>query len=110
MRYTCVKVIETTLFDQILNDPEDIRNVLLSLKDKELTCSIQVKSGPLHQNVRILQVNDSTITWRMVVHGTSLRKISPIEDIALLRVVTDEELTVRLKPEPSRWSVLDTSD
>lgn len=109
MRYVCLKTIVSTIFDGELKDKGDIDNLLSLLCEKELTCSMQVKSGPLHEAVRILNVDSDTITWQIIQNGTSLRKKSAIADILLIRVQSSNELMVH-KPEPSRWSTIDTSD
>lgn len=110
MRYTCLKTIVTKVFDGVLEDPGDIRNLLQLLKDKELTCAMQVKKGPMHESVRILEINENRITWRMLKDGTSLKKKSEIADIMTIRVNTNDDLMIQLKPEPSRWGTLDVSD
>lgn len=110
MRYMCLKTIVTKVFDGILEDSEDINNLLQLLKEKELTCAMQVKKGPMHEFVRILNVDENHITWLILKDGTSLKKKSGISDIMTIRVNTNEDLMVKLKPEPSRWSTLDASD
>jgi len=109
MRYTCFRTTVSKVFDQIL-DNEEAQDVCSSLKEKELTCSIQIKSGPVHESVRILGITDSSVTWRLVKNGSSLMKSSKISDITAITVYTNEELMVSLKPEPTRWSTLDASD
>jgi hypothetical protein len=110
MRYTCFKTIVSKIFDGILTDDEEIHNVLNLIKEKELTCSMQVESGPMHEMVRILSVEESQITWRLIKSGNSLKKRSDIADITAITVNANEELMVILKPEPTRWSTLDASD
>lgn len=110
MRYTCLKTIVTKVFDGILEDSEDILNLLQVLKEKELTCAMQVKKGPLHESVRILEISETRITWRLLKDGTSLRKKSEIVDIVAIQVHTNDDLMVKLKPDPTRWSILDASD
>ena len=107
MRYTCLKTIVTKVFDGILEDPEDILNLLQMLKEKELTCAMQVKKSPLYESVRILEINEDRITWRLLKDGTSLKKNSEISDIMTIRVNANDELMIKLKPNPSRWSTLD---
>lgn len=110
MRYTCLKTIVTKVFDGVLEDPDDVRNLLQLLKDKEITCAMQVKKGPVQEAVRILEIDESRITWRMFKDGTSLKKKSEISDIMMIRVNSNDELMIQLKPEPSRWGTLDVSD
>ncbi len=110
MRYTCLKTTVSKVFDGILDDQDDILNILQILKDKELTCAMQVKKGPLHECVRILEIDKNCITWRLMKDGTSLKKKSEISDIAVMRVHTNDDLMVSLKPKPTRWSILDASD
>lgn len=110
MRYTCLKTIVTKIFDGIIEDPEDILNVLQVIKEKELTCAMQVKNSPMYESVRILEINDDCITWRLLKDGTSLKKKSKIVDIITMQVHTNDDLMIQLKPKPSRWSILDASD
>lgn len=110
MKYTCFKTIVIKVFDGELDDPADICNLLQLLKDKEITCAMQVKKDPVHESVRILEIDESRITWRMLQDGTSLKKKSKISDIMMIRVHTNDDLMIQLKPEPSRWGTLDVSD
>lgn len=110
MRYTCLKTIVTKIFDGIVENSEDILNILQMLKEKELTCSMQIKSGPMHESVRILEIYDDIITWRLFKDGTSLKKKSKIADIIAMQVNTNDDLMIHLKPKLSRWSILDASD
>ena len=110
MRYTCFKTIVTKVFDGVLEDPGDVLNLLQLIKEKEITCAMQVKKGPMHESVRILDINDNRITWRMLQAGTSLKKNSDISDIMTIRVNTNDDLMIQLKPDPTRWGTLDVSD
>jgi hypothetical protein len=109
MRYTCFRTIVRKVYDGILDDPEEIKNLLTQLKIKEITCSLKTKSGPCHEYVRILEVGES-VTWRIIKNNTSLKKVSNIDDISSIEVCTSDEVMLNLKPEPSRWSTIDTSD
>lgn len=109
MRYTCLKTIVSKVFDGILEDEEDIKNLLELLKEKELTCAMQVKMGPVHEKVRILSLDGEHITWRIIQDSTSLKKKSAITDIMMIRVHANDDLMVH-KPEPSRWSTIDASE
>lgn len=108
MRYVRYKTITSKIFDDILEDPEDIQNLLNELKSKEITCAMQVGFDPRHAFVRILEVDQTKITWSILEKGVSLRKTSLISDIKTLEVEAGDDLVV-LKPKPSRWSMLDTS-
>ncbi len=110
MKYTCLKMIVSKVFDGVLESAEDIFNLLQLIKEKEITCAMQVKMGSMQEYVRILEVDENRITWRLIKDGTSLKKKSEISDIMHIRVTANEELMIQLKPEPSRWSTLDTSD
>lgn len=110
MRYTCYKTIVSKVFDGILEGAEEIQNILQAIRNKELTCTLQVKGSPTYEAVRILGLTDDKITWRLVKDGTSLQKTSPISDIVGITIYIEEDLLVSLKPEPTRWSTLDASD
>jgi hypothetical protein len=109
MRYTCLKTIVTKVCDKKLEDEEDIQRVLSLLHEKQITCTLQVKGEPAHESVRILEVTEDRITWRMVQSGGTLKKTSKISDIVAITVDSDEA-AVTLKPDPSRWSTLDASE
>jgi len=110
MRYIRYKTVISKVFDQVVEDSDDVQNLLKELKSKEITCAMQVGSGPRHEFVRILNVSDDKITWKVIARGATLQKSSLITDIQTLEVnVSDETMTV-LKPESSRWSTLDTSE
>ena len=110
MRYTRFKIITTKIFDGILEDPEEISSLLNELKNKEITCSMQIASGVLHNFVRIINVDENKIDWRLIQKGATLTKSSLISDITAIEVDTSDELLVSVKPKPTRWSALDISD
>lgn len=110
MRYIRYKTIKSKVFDQIVEDPEDVQLLLAGLKDKEVTCVMQVGSEPCHDFVRIIEVNNEKITWKIIAKSATLQKTSLITDIKTIEVNTSDEVMAQLKPEPSRWSTLDTSD
>ena len=110
MRYVRYKTIVTKIFDGILEDEEEIHNLLSELKDKEITCAMQVSTGPRHDFVRILDIKEDRVTWRILHKGVTLRKTSDISDIRTIEVSTSDDVMAQLKPNASRWSTLDTSD
>jgi len=109
MRYICLKTIVSKVCDKVLEDDEDIQRVLSLLQEKQITCALQIKGESVHESVRILGLDDQRITWRLIEHGSSLKKTSNISDIKTVTVNSDEAM-VTLKPDPSRWSTLDASD
>lgn len=110
MRYTCLTTIVSKVFDGILEDADDIYRILDLLREKEITFAMQVKNGPVHDSVRLLELTETSITWRCVQHGSSLKKTSNISDIMEITVNPNVEAMITLKPKPSRWSTLDASD
>lgn len=109
MRYICLKTIVTKVFDGILENDDEILSVLSAIQNKEITCSLQEKQGPLNVSVRILDINETEIIWRVLKDGTSLKKKTKISDIIMISVNVDDELIIN-KPNSSRWSSLDASD
>lgn len=109
MRFTCYRTIVTKVFDDVLDDHASILNLLTEIKQKELTCALQVQGDKLHEQVRILGVDEASLTWRAFNSDASLKKTSKISDIQLLSLHTDDELLIKLKPHPGRWSILDAS-
>jgi len=112
MRYIVLKSTVSKVFDEILNETEEIIELLIALKEKEITCSVQIKSGPVFNFVRILKVDidNSTFEWRLMKNGISLKKKTSINDINLLTIEVDNDMAVKIKPNPSRWSTIDTSE
>lgn len=109
MRYTCTKTVVTKIFDKILTSQEDIQGLLKNLKEKQVTCSMQLTIGSMMQVVRIIDVTEDKITWRLMQHGQSVKSSSKISDISSIIVNTDDEMTISLDPEATRWNILDPS-
>ena len=107
MKYICYKTTVSKVFDADIKEQEDILNLLNHIKDKQLTCSVQLKLTPLYDSVRLLTVNENSISYRLIKDGVTLQKNAKIEDIVLLQVYSNDEVTLKLKPNPSRWSTLD---
>lgn len=107
MRFTCYKTIVTKIFDALIEDSNDILNVLQSIKNKEITCTLKIQ-GSTYNNVRILNIDNSCFTWRFLKGRASLQKISDITSIESLEINTDDDIMIKLKPQATRWSTLDT--
>ncbi len=107
MRYICFKKIVTKIFDEILDDKTEVLALLNNLKEKEITCSVQIRCGMEHEGARILDVGEDEFTWRLIKNGVSLKQSTLIADIKRISVMTDDEITAKIKPNPSRWSTLD---
>lgn len=107
MRYVKYQTSIAKTFDGVISDEEDIIQILTALKDKEITCRLRLSDGPAHDNVRILSVMKEKFEWRMVKNRSILKQTSLFANIAELEVNTDIEMSLHLKPEPSRWSLLD---
>ncbi len=109
MKYTCFKTIVSKVFDGEI-DEEEARNVISLLKEKETTCSLQIRNTHMLDPVRILSINGNKVTWRFCKDGSSLRGTTKISEIVAIEVHADDELAVKLKPKATRWSTLDTSE
>jgi len=111
VRYVVLKSVVSRVFDGILEYPNEIAELLNSLKNKEITCSMQIKSGPIFDFVRILKVDmNDTFEWRLIKNGVSLKKTSLVSDVNCITVETNDDMSVKVKPNPSRWSTLDPTD
>ncbi len=109
MKYKCFKSIVSKVFDGVLDD-EEAKNVISLLKEKETTCSLQVRNTHMLEPVRILGINGDKVTWRFCKDGSSLRGTTKISEIVAIEVHSNDELAVKLKPKATRWSTLDASE
>jgi hypothetical protein len=107
MRYICTKTVITKIFDRVLDNQEDIQGLLKNLQEKQVTCSMQLNSGSMYPVVRILDVTVDKITWRLMKHGQSVKSSSKISEISSIVVNTDDDMTISLNPEATRWNILD---
>ncbi len=107
MKYVRYQTSVAKIFDGTITDHDDIKQILSSIKDRELTCKLRLTSGPKHDYVRILDVKDDVFRWRMVKNKAILRDESSFDDILELEVNSDMETVLHLKPKPSRWTLLD---
>ena len=110
MRFVRLKTVVTKLCDMQISNKPDVVTILSKIKEKELTCSVRLSSGPMYYDVRILEMNDESIRWRTTKNQSSLVKWSKIDEVEYLEVNVKSEVLANLKPNPSRWSILDSGD
>ena len=108
MRFVRLKTVVTKICDQQVQDENEIVTLLNKLKEKEFTCSIRLFSGPVYSCVRILEVNSPNFKWRTTKNGSSLIKNSSINDLDYLELDVKTEVIAKLKPNQSRWSLIDS--
>ena len=107
MRYVKYQTSIAKIFDGAISDEGDISKILTALEEKEITCRLRTVTGPMHDKVRIMSVMKGHFEWRMVKNNSILKQKSPFSDIVELEVNTNIEMSLQLKPGPSRWSLLD---
>jgi hypothetical protein len=109
LRYIRYQTSVSKVFDGVIADISEKRDILSAIHDRELTCKLQLKDGPIYENVRITKVDNDNFSWRMIKNKSILQQNSKIDDIRELEVNSDLEVGIQLKPQPSRWTVLDSS-
>lgn len=110
MRFVRLKTVVTKLYDQSVTNQQDILSILNKLKEKELTCNLRLTSGPMYSDVRFLEINEKAFRWRTTKNQSSLVKWSNLNELDYLEVNVKSEVLAGLKPNPSRWSTLDSVD
>ena len=109
MRFVRLKTVVTKLYDQVIPGKSDVLTILRKLKDKELTCSIRLSSGPIYHEVRFLEIEEDRFRWRTTKNQSSLVKWSNVDELEHLELNVKSEV-FSLKPNPSRWSTINAGD
>lgn len=107
MRYKRYKTTVSKIFDGIIEEDSEVKIIVTALKDKELTCSVQIEGEIMQDNVRIIKTDDDKFTWRMIKNKAILTRASSYMSIEQIEVNATTEITAILKPNPSRWALLD---
>ena len=109
MRYIRKKTTVSTVLDTIVHTTEEVVSLLKAIQTKELPCSLRFKEGPIYDNARVLEVGATDFKWRASKDRQSLIQRSAIKDIDLLEVNTSTSL-IAIKPDNSRWNMLDDAE
>jgi hypothetical protein len=107
MRYVCYKTIVRKVIDESIDDLASIKSVLKVFCDKELTCALQVGSGPMLSPCRVCSTSDNNFQFVAFRRYGTLRKTAKYEDIGYLELQTDDETIALFKPNVTRWTLLD---
>lgn len=108
MRYVKYKTIISKQIDEDIDDLDVVRQILLALKEKELSCTVRLRAGININNVRILSVDDSKCLLRAVQNRSTLKKTALLSDIEYLELNTQTMEMMYTKPEVTRWMLLDS--
>jgi uncharacterized membrane protein YjjP (DUF1212 family) len=100
-------MIEKTA-DQLVEAVEDIKAILLVMKDKELDCCIQMNQGPRMALVRILELDDTQFKFQAITQTSSMVRKAKYQDIKIIEVYGLDSNIVHKKPNISRWMMLET--
>lgn len=109
MRYIQYKQITNKILDEEISDLSTIRALLIYLKDKNIYCSMRLDDSLAHEQVRVLEVSDSSFKFMVIGSTGTLRLSASISKIKHLEIITNIDEIVRLNPDISRWSLLDPS-
>lgn len=109
MRYIWREIIIRTVTDSNVDKVEDIKELISSLKDKQIQCSIQLNNSPRFEFTRILEVSEKTFKFVIVKNGT-LHKVANYTDVSLIEVTAADDDLIRTKPDISRWILLTPTD
>ena len=110
MRYIRIKTVTKRIFDDYIKDVHDIKSIIETLKNHEITCAIRLNSSPLHDVVRIIDTDEDLFSFNVIRNRSCLLKKSLYSEIDYLKVNTEDSVIVRTKPNVSRWSLLDPSN
>lgn len=109
MHYVKMKTVVTCVVDEMVEDLETIKAILSVVKEKELTCTMRLTEGPKMEQVRIEQLTEDSLSFRVIFKQHSLKKSCKYADIDYLEVNTEDAAIVNAKPGISRWLLLDPS-
>lgn len=113
MKYKRQKVVTTTLFNGLIEDENEIREILLSLCKYELDADLMMAGIPAIMPVRIVSVLDDHFDYKIINgppgHGC-LTKSGTFDEIIELSVISNDATVVRTKPGITRWQCISPSD
>ena len=107
MRYIKFKTVITKTNDEIIDDANTIKSLLISLKDRNLVCNIRLISGPQMPNSRILSVGENDFLFQTMRQSSSLKKRVLISELDYLEVNTSDVLLAQNSHEISRWMLIE---
>jgi hypothetical protein len=110
VKYIRTKTTIATLYDGHIDEDTDIRDILTSLKQHELSARMKLKNHPISQETRIIEVNENDFKCNIIGKQGSLFKRAVFSDIEEMEVDTSDEYVLRTKPGITRWNLLNPAD
>jgi len=113
MKYVCYKQIVAKVVDQEIDDIESVKAILQTILTHELTCTMHIKDREgllIHRKVRIKSMDEDTFSYITYTSSSTLRRSAKYEDITHLEMTTIDKIIGALKPNITRWSMLDADD
>ncbi len=113
MKYVCYKQIISKVVDQEIDDFESVRAILQTILTHELTCTMHIKDREgllIHRNVRIKSMDEDKFSYITYTSSSTLRRSAKYQDIVHLEMTTIDKIIGALKPNITRWSMLEADD
>ncbi len=110
MRYVCFQKTVSRIVDEDITSLDDIRSILCTIKDEELTCLLHLKGGEHFLQVRVYDVTETELSYSVFTAEAKLKKNSDITEIEYLEVTVSDRVLSYIKPETSRWSLLEPTE
>ena len=105
MRFVRLTTTIKRTCDADIRDLSEIRDILESVKNKELTVALRLMTGPLMLSVRITKTGNGEVAFSVIKNKSILRRTAKYEEVDYLEVHTKSEILVN-KPNASRWDLL----
>lgn len=110
MRYVCFQNTVSRIVDEEISSLDDIRSILQTIKNEELTCLLYLKQGEHFLKVRVLDVTDTDFLYTVYTQESKLKKTSKFIDVKYLEVTVTDRVLSYIKPNTSRWALLEPTE
>lgn len=113
MKYVCYQQIVSKVVDQEVDNLLDVKAILQTICNHELTCTIHMKDmdGSLvHKKVRIRALGDEYFDYITYTSSSTLKRRAKYVDITYLEMTTVSSILSVLKPQITRWNLLEADD
>ncbi len=113
MKYVCYKQIVSKIVDQEITDLLDIKAIMQTILNHELTCTMHIKDREgllIHRKVRIRSMSEDEFSYITYTSSSTLRRTAKYSDITHLEMTTIDKIIAALKPNITRWSLLESGN
>jgi len=113
MKYVCYKQIISRIVDQEIDDIADVKAILQTIFNHELTCTMHIKDREgllIYKKVRIRSMGDDEFSYITYTSSSTLRRTAKYTDITHLEMTTVDKIIAVLKPKMTRWNLLEADD